>query len=58
MAVNITRIFEGFVTKGPFVPGGPEAWFSVVSDPTFVAKSVLYNVQTLILDAVVVSHHL
>ncbi|KAH9895889.1 hypothetical protein C8Q73DRAFT_456158 [Cubamyces lactineus] len=54
MAVNITRIFEGFVTKGPFVPGGPEAWFSVVSDPTFVAKSVLYNVQTLILDAVVI----
>ncbi|KAI0325773.1 hypothetical protein GY45DRAFT_1260319 [Cubamyces sp. BRFM 1775] len=54
MAVNITRIFEGFVTKGPFVPGGPEAWFSVVSDPTFVVKSVLYNVQTLILDAVVI----
>lgn len=56
MAVNIARIYQGFITIGPFVPGGPEAWFSVVSDPTFVAKSVFYNTQTLILDAVVVSH--
>lgn len=57
MAVNIARIYQGFITIGPFVPGGPEAWFSAVSDPTFVAKSVFYNTQTLILDAVVVSHH-
>lgn len=56
MAVNIARIYQGFITIGPFVPGGPEAWFSVVSDPTFVSKSVFYNTQTLILDAVVVSH--
>lgn len=56
MAVNIARIYQGFITIGPFVPGGPEAWFSAVSDPTFVAKSVFYNTQTLILDAVVVSH--
>lgn len=54
MAVNIARIYRGFVTVGPFVPGGPEAWFNAVSDPTFVAKSVFYNTQTLILDAVVV----
>ncbi|KAI0631505.1 hypothetical protein C8Q77DRAFT_141002 [Trametes polyzona] len=54
MAVNIARIYQGFVTIGPFVPGGPEAWFSAVSDPTFVAKSVFYNTQTLILDAVVI----
>ncbi|OSC98609.1 hypothetical protein PYCCODRAFT_1447350 [Trametes coccinea BRFM310] len=54
MAVNITRIFQGFITKGPFLNSGPEAYFAVVSDPTFVTKSVLYNVQTLILDAVVI----
>ncbi|KAL1943650.1 hypothetical protein VTO73DRAFT_4095 [Trametes versicolor] len=54
MAVNIARIYQGFITIGPFVPGGPEAWFSAVSDPTFVAKSVFYNTQTLILDAVVI----
>ncbi|KAI9058981.1 hypothetical protein FKP32DRAFT_1614473 [Trametes sanguinea] len=54
MAVNITRVFQGFITKGPSLEGGPEAYFAVVSDPTFVTKSVLYNVQTLILDAVVI----
>ncbi|KAJ2988189.1 hypothetical protein NUW54_g9191 [Trametes sanguinea] len=54
MGVNITRVFQGFITKGPFLEGGPEAYFAVVSDPTFVTKSVLYNVQTLILDAVVI----
>ncbi|KAI0821754.1 hypothetical protein BC628DRAFT_1393411 [Trametes gibbosa] len=54
MAVNIARIYRGFVAVGPFVPGGPEAWFSIVSDPTFVVKSVFYNTQTLILDAVVI----
>ncbi|KAI8977818.1 hypothetical protein BD414DRAFT_445877 [Trametes punicea] len=54
MAVNITRLFQGFLTQGPFLPGGPEQFFAVVSEPTFVAKSVLYNVQTLILDAVVI----
>ncbi|KAI0632706.1 hypothetical protein C8Q77DRAFT_1262323 [Trametes polyzona] len=45
MAVNIARIYQGFVTIGPFVS---------VSDPTFVAKSIFYNTQTLILDAVVI----
>ena len=54
MAVNISRVYQGFISKGPFVDGGPEAYFADVSEPTFVIKSCLYNVQTLILDAVVV----
>ncbi|KAI0354371.1 hypothetical protein OH77DRAFT_1521667 [Trametes cingulata] len=54
MGVNISRVYLGFLTKGPVMEGGPEAFFALVSDPTFVAKSILYNAQTLILDAVVI----
>ncbi|KAI0773176.1 hypothetical protein BD413DRAFT_656572 [Trametes elegans] len=54
MGVNIARIYKGFITVGPFVRGGPEAYFEVVSDTTFVVKSIIYNIQTLILDAVVI----
>lgn len=55
MIVNIIRISEGFVSVGPSLPGGPEQYFQDVAETTFVVKSVLYNVQTLILDGVVVS---
>ena len=55
MGVNIARVYEGFVSKGPGMDGGPEEYFANVSEPTFVVKSCLYNTQTLILDAVVVS---
>ncbi|KAI0370681.1 hypothetical protein BV20DRAFT_1071393 [Pilatotrama ljubarskyi] len=54
MAVNISRVYLGFLSKGPAMEGGPEAFFALVSDPTFVAKSIFYNTQTLILDAVVI----
>ncbi|TBU45887.1 hypothetical protein BD309DRAFT_955294 [Dichomitus squalens] len=54
MAVNIARVYQGFVSKGPFTDGGPEAYFANVSELTFVVKSCLYNAQTLILDAVVI----
>jgi hypothetical protein len=54
MIVNIIRISEGFVSVGPNLPGGPEQYFQNVAETTFVIKSVLYNVQTLILDGVVV----
>ncbi|KAF5319299.1 hypothetical protein D9619_008345 [Psilocybe cf. subviscida] len=54
MIVNIIRISEGFVSVGPSLPGGPEQYFQDVAETTFVVKSVLYNVQTLILDGVVI----
>ncbi|KAI0643304.1 hypothetical protein C8Q79DRAFT_1012601 [Trametes meyenii] len=54
MGVNIARVYQGYVTKGPFLEGGPETFFAAPSEPTFVVKSILYNVQTLILDAVVI----
>ena len=55
MAVNIARVYQGFISVGPFLQGGPETYFADVSQPTFVTKSCLYNAQTLILDGVVVS---
>lgn len=55
MGVNTARVYQGFITVGPFLAGGPEAYFGDVSTTTFVTKSCVYNAQTLILDAVVVS---
>ena len=54
MGTNIARIYRGLVSVGPLMEGGSEAYFADVSEATFVVKSCLYNVQTLILDAVVV----
>ncbi|KAI0643291.1 hypothetical protein C8Q79DRAFT_915631 [Trametes meyenii] len=54
MVVNIVRLFEGFVKEGPLLPGGPEEYFGDVSRVSFVLKTTLYNVQTLILDGVVI----
>ncbi|KAM5540155.1 hypothetical protein V8D89_006295 [Ganoderma adspersum] len=54
MAVNIARVYQGFLSKGPDLTGGPEAYFADVSEATFVIKSCLYNAQTLVLDAVVI----
>ncbi|KAI0821752.1 hypothetical protein BC628DRAFT_1328868 [Trametes gibbosa] len=52
--VNIVRLYEGFVEKGPKLPGGPETYFGDVWEVSFVLKNALYNVQTLILDGVVI----
>ncbi|RPD53075.1 hypothetical protein L227DRAFT_470950, partial [Lentinus tigrinus ALCF2SS1-6] len=54
MGVNIARVYQGFISRGPFMQGGPEGYFADVSTTTFVVKSCLYNTQTLILDAVVI----
>ena len=55
MVNNVVRLREGFLTVGPFLPGGTEAYFANVAQRTFIIKSVLYNAQTLILDFAVVS---
>ncbi|KAI0631507.1 hypothetical protein C8Q77DRAFT_1061422 [Trametes polyzona] len=54
MVVNIIRLYEGFVAKGPAMPDGAEEYFGDVSQVSFVLKTALYNVQTLILDGVVI----
>ena len=54
MIVNIVHICQGFLSIGPTLQGGPTQYFSDVAQPTFIIKSTLYNVQTLLLDAVVV----
>lgn len=55
MIVNIVRICDGFISVGPHLPGGPLQYFNDISQRTFLIKSCLFNTQTLILDAVVVS---
>ena len=52
--MNVVRLINGFVKIGPHRPGGIESFFSDVTEVTFIVKGALYNVQTLILDAVVV----
>ncbi|KAH8078745.1 hypothetical protein BXZ70DRAFT_658531 [Cristinia sonorae] len=54
LAVNIVRLQTGFMKEGMSHPGGTEGYFLDVSRPTYVAKSTLYNAQTLILDAAVI----
>ncbi|KAI0739380.1 hypothetical protein C8Q80DRAFT_178602 [Daedaleopsis nitida] len=54
MGVNVARLYEGFITKGPALPGGPESYFSFGAAATYIVKSCLYNAQTIILDAVVI----
>ena len=58
MVVNVARLYRGFISKGPALPGGPEEYFAFSpssGDPLFLIKSCLYNTQTVVLDAVVVS---
>ncbi|TFK94525.1 hypothetical protein K466DRAFT_649313 [Polyporus arcularius HHB13444] len=54
LGVNITRLYRGFITRGPHLPGGSDQYFAGASDPTFLVKSILYDFQTAILDAVVI----
>ncbi|KAH8078717.1 hypothetical protein BXZ70DRAFT_657453 [Cristinia sonorae] len=53
-AINILRLVEGLLLKGPDLPGGMDGYFADVMNPIFIAKGVLYNVQTLVLDAVII----
>lgn len=53
-SLNIYSLHQGLITVGPFLKGGSDAYFRDIGRLPFVIKSTLYNVQTLILDAVVV----
>lgn len=52
--INVSRLRAGFITVGPNIVGGSEAYFADSSQSTFVTKSVLYDVQTIIFDAILV----
>ncbi|KAG2363144.1 hypothetical protein BDR07DRAFT_1405044 [Suillus spraguei] len=53
LVIDIIRLEDGFVKHGN-IPGGPVAFFQDISQPTFVTKNLLYALQTMIGDGVVI----
>ncbi|KAG2137585.1 uncharacterized protein EDB93DRAFT_1231198 [Suillus bovinus] len=53
LIVDIIRLQDGFVKYRDF-PGGPVAFFQDISQPTFVTKNLIYALQTMIGDGVVI----
>lgn len=56
MIVDIVRTQEGLVKYRDTFLGGPVAFFGDVAQNTYVIKSALYTLQTLVGDGVVVCH--
>ncbi|EIW82599.1 hypothetical protein CONPUDRAFT_163726 [Coniophora puteana RWD-64-598 SS2] len=54
MAINVVRVVEGFVLYQGAYPGGPTAFFADVMQWSFIFKTLLYLLQTLIGDGVVI----
>ncbi|EJC99740.1 uncharacterized protein FOMMEDRAFT_148592 [Fomitiporia mediterranea MF3/22] len=54
LTVNIVRVCQGLLNIGPSLLGGPQQYFDDVTQPTFIFKSSVSNLQALILDAVVI----
>ena len=55
MVVDIIRTYQGLVEYRDTI--GPVAFFSEVSQWSFVYKNLIYTLQTLVGDGVVVRHH-
>jgi hypothetical protein len=55
MIIDIIRTEEGLVQQRSTFLGGPIAFFSDVAQWSFVYKNLLYTLQTLVGDGVVVS---
>ncbi|KAG1850909.1 hypothetical protein F4604DRAFT_1592709 [Suillus subluteus] len=53
LIIDIIRLEDGFV-KHHDIPGGPVAFFQDISQPTFVTKNLIYALQTMIGDGVVI----
>lgn len=53
LGIDVARAIQGFVVWGG-TPGGTEAFYSKISDPTEVAKNVVYITMTLVADSFVV----
>ncbi|KAG1820606.1 hypothetical protein EV424DRAFT_886852 [Suillus variegatus] len=54
MIVDIIRIEEGLVTYRDTFPGGPAAFFADVTQITFVVKNIIYSLQTMLGDGMVI----
>lgn len=55
MVIDIIRTYEGLVQyRNTFQPDGPISYFSDVSQWSFVYKNLIYTLQTLVGDGVVV----
>lgn len=54
LIVDIIRLKDGFVKYRDIFPGGPVAFFQDISQPTFVTKNLIYALQTMIGDGVVI----
>jgi hypothetical protein len=54
VVVGIIRVEDGLVKYRNTYPGGPAAFFADISQDTYVIKHVLYILQTLLADGVVV----
>ncbi|KAG0705568.1 hypothetical protein DFH29DRAFT_905986 [Suillus ampliporus] len=54
MVIDIIRTEEGLVQQRDTFPGGPVAFFADVAQWSFVCKNLLYTLQTLVGDAVVI----
>ncbi|KAH8078721.1 hypothetical protein BXZ70DRAFT_657789 [Cristinia sonorae] len=52
--VNVVRIVRGFIVDASTSPAELEGFFADVTQITFIVKGALYNLQTLILDGVVI----
>ncbi|KAF8520315.1 hypothetical protein JB92DRAFT_2895741 [Gautieria morchelliformis] len=51
--LDVVRILEAFVFLPDSIPGGPIGYLGNVSNPLFIAKTVVYVTQTLIGDSLV-----
>ncbi|KAG2040142.1 hypothetical protein BDR03DRAFT_858679 [Suillus americanus] len=54
IVMDIIRLEDGFVKYRDTFPGGPAAFFQDISQPTFLAKNILYAFQTMIGDGVLI----
>ncbi|KAI0820502.1 hypothetical protein BC628DRAFT_1422839 [Trametes gibbosa] len=52
LGIDVARAIQGFVIWGG-TPGGTEAFYAKISDPTEVAKNVVYITMTLVADSFV-----
>ena len=57
MVIDIIRAYEGLVLYRDTYPNGPIGFFSDVAQWSFVCKNLIYMLQTLVGDGVVVRHH-
>ncbi|KAI0739378.1 hypothetical protein C8Q80DRAFT_178754 [Daedaleopsis nitida] len=54
IAVNVARMYQGLVSVGPTLVGGPEQYFDDDTRVTVIVKTSLWATETLILDAVLI----